>query len=316
MPSSENSSRTSRSIPPGQIGQYSVQFTKQIGSGKFGTVYEGTGKNGQPVAVKQINRQRHGVVATNEYAAILRLKNISHTNIVNIRSVLSQGDNIWVVMELCQYGDLNEYFKNHFSDVEDVMQKVRIMQNITSGLGFLHNEGIVHRDVKPTNILVNSESGCLTFKLTDFGLARCLDPDGSTSEMSTDLGTLMYKAPEFWKKMSNGAVKYHKSVDIFAAGLTFLAILQAQEGEPLKPKLEDTSELVVSEIIGIMMLIKDDVKVTVNKDDDCPVTKSIKELVQKTTKINPEDRPCAEWILERLKELYYTQGTRETQVTN
>ena len=320
MPSSANLSPSTCIIPSDKSGEYTIHFTQQLGSGTFGTVYKGTGRNGKIVAVKQINMERHGKVATNEYATFLRLKNIAHDNIIKIYSVVSHSNNVWAVMDLCSKGDLNKYFSDHFEDVKSVGQKVYIMEEISTGLAFLHGEGIAHRDIKPTNILVHSESGCLRVKLTDFGLARCLDPDGSTSAMSSDAGTFQYKAPEFWKKTSAGAIRYHKSIDIFATGLTSLAILQAKEGEPLRPELEDPTVSVMSDMnIGMMMLIRDqmhlpDVHVAVSKDGDCPMTKSVKKLVQKMTKINPADRPNAKWVLTRLKELKNTKGVLESEV--
>lgn len=320
MPSSTKLSPSTCCIPADQSGEYTIHFTQQLGSGTFGTVYKGTDKNGQHVAIKQINVDRHGKVATNEYATFLRLKHLDHDNIIKIYSVLSHRNNVWAVMQLCPYGDMNKYFNDHFHDVSNIKEKVHVIQEITTGLAFLHGEDIAHRDIKPTNILVNYECGSLRIKLTDFGLARCLDPDGSTSAMSTDAGTFHYKAPEFWKKTSNGAIRYHKSIDIFATGLTSLAILQAREGEPLRPELEDPAVSVVSGMnIGMMMLINNQmnlpgVNVAVSKDGDCPVTKSVKELIRKMTTFNPADRPPAKWVLMKVKELKDTKGILESRV--
>ena len=68
----------------------------------------------------------------------------------------------------------------------------------------------------------------INIKLADFGLCRILTADEST--MSNNVGTLMFKAPEFWDPKSNDKVRYHRNIDVYAAGLTFAAMLQAVPG--------------------------------------------------------------------------------------
>ncbi len=222
-------------------------------------------------------------------------------------------------MELCEFGDLNKYFKEYFSQVDCIKQRVQLMEQIANGIAFLHNKDIAHRDIKPTNILVKSEDGCIRLKLTDFGLARCLDPDGSTSAMSTDVGTFQYKAPEFWRKTALGNITYHKNIDIYSAGLTFLAMLQAEKCQPLKPDVEDSMISVDTGMnIGMVMLIREEhsmpeINVAVCKDSDGPMTKAVKVLVQRMTSIKPESRPDAIWVQDSLRMLMETSGIRESQ---
>ena len=104
------------------------------------------------------------------------------------------------------------------------------MKHVMNGLAYLHSQNVVHRDIKPANILVKSTTmgAEINNKLADFGLCRILAPDEST--MSSNVGTLMFKAPEFWDPKSNDKVKYHRNVDVYAAGLTFAAMLQAVPG--------------------------------------------------------------------------------------
>ncbi len=319
MASSSGSSEEPSGFPGIPIGEYLVQFTTQLGSGAFGTVYKATDKKGNPIAIKQINMEKNDRIATNEYAAFAKLNSSSHENLVKVLGVLMVSGNIWVAMELCEYGDLNKYFKEHFSEVNCIKQRVHMMEQIANGIAFLHGKDIAHRDIKPTNILVQFENGCIRLKLTDFGLAKCLDPDGSTSAMSTDAGTFQYKAPEFWRKTELGNIRYHKSIDTYAAGLTFLAILQARPGEALKPDVEDSLISVDTGMnIGMVMLMREEhsmpeINVAVCKETDSPMTKAVKVLVQKMTHVKPESRPNAGWVLDRLRELIETSGIRESQ---
>ncbi len=114
------------------------------------------------------------------------------------------------------------------------------MVQITNGIEHLHQNNIVHRDIKPGNILVTASphDGRFVVKLTDFGLSKFLDPTDETSAMSSDVGTLMFKAPEYfdaYRGQGQGKRNYHRNVDIYAAGLTFLSMIEAKEGEPLRP---------------------------------------------------------------------------------
>ena len=92
-------------------------------------------------------------------------------------------------------GDLNDFYKK-----EDVSDEINldVMTQIISGVKYLHERNIIHRDIKPGNILVASENPLL-IKLTDFDVSKCLDPEFETSLMTSNVGTLTFKAPEFFQ---------------------------------------------------------------------------------------------------------------------
>ena len=101
-------------------------------------------------------------------------------------------------MEFCDLGDLNQFFKSYYSQLT-IEMKVKLMKQIMNGIAFLHDRNIVHRDIKPGNILLASTpEHNVVVKLGDFGLSKILDPDSLTSAMSSNVGTLSFKAPEFW----------------------------------------------------------------------------------------------------------------------
>ena len=142
---------------------------------------------------------------------------------------------VWMMMPFCELGDLNSFYKTR--DISPDTNS-EVMKQIMMGIAYLHREDIVHRDIKPANILIASHIP-LIIQLTDFDACKCLDPEVETSLMTSNVGTLSFKAPEFFRRTGPGQIEYHRNVDIYAAGLTFLAILQAEKGKKmLIPQIE------------------------------------------------------------------------------
>ena len=132
-------------------------------------------------------------------------------------------------------------------------------------------------------------------KLGDFGLSKFLDPDDITSAMSSNVGTLAFKAPEFWDRKPNDRIRYHRNVDVYAAGLTFTAMLQAKPGHNLVPKAEDSLQSFETKMsIGLAAFTRcqskhNEIKVVVpeNNDDATPANK-LKVIIEAMTYFSPE----------------------------
>ena len=224
---------------------YKVDLMNELGRGAFGTVYKGRGQNDSVVAVKKIST---GSKDDRRKASMEALKfnylkdKLLQTNIhiMKIYDVKYLQNAVWIIMELSDLGDLNKFFKINYSQLT-FEKKGELMKQIINGINFLHDRNIVQRDIKPGNILLAStpERNAVV-KLADFGLSKILDPDSSTSSMSSNVDNLLFKAPEFWNTIpdADGKVKYHRNVDVYAAALTFTAMLQAQQGRSLVPKAE------------------------------------------------------------------------------
>ena len=290
-----------------EIAGYLVNFRKRLGKGAIGSVYMATDKDGTRVAAKEVDSLRSKRSAVRELQNAQKHLGLDHENIVKIFDIYNEED-IWVFMEYCEGGDLNNYSCNHYEELQD--NKVNVMTQITRGLVFLHESKIAHRDIKPENILIQPAAGIefVTVKLTDFGLAKFHEPDESTSAMETQLGTRQYMAPEFWDKNAEDKIRYHKDVDVFALGLTFQAIIKAEKEKALKPNIEDIKETEWALPIGQIMLNRfrsgqPKLTVLLDRPEDNSEMLTIKALIRKSTSFSPANRPSTQQILECLESL-------------
>ena len=225
--------------------------------------------------------------ASSEAVKFYRLKNNVHNDhVIKVYDVKRWKDSMWIMMEFCNLGNLNKFFIKYYQKI-DTKVKLNIMGQIAKGVAFLHQKNIVHRDIKPGNILLKSSNGYAVVKLGDFGLSKFLDPDEMTSAMSSNVGTVTFKAPEFWDRKPNDRVKYHRNVDVYVAGLTFAAMLQAKPRCTLAPKAEGSMQPFETKMaIGFAALTRcqnkhREIRVVVpDRDNDTPLVKEIKSIVE------------------------------------
>ncbi len=203
------------------LAGYTINLRDRLGKGGYGTVYKARDNEGTLVAAKEIDK----IKDLSSKAALRELENAHKQKQLNHKNI--DDEQIWMFLEFCNGGDLNEYSKYNF--VEFNAKKISLMKQIAEGLAFLHANCIAHRDMKPENILIQHQASeeTVTVKLTDFGLAKFIPLDEKSSAMHTNIGTHTYKAPDFWNS-TDGQIKYHKNIDVYAIGLTFLAMLQAR----------------------------------------------------------------------------------------
>ncbi len=232
------------------LGDYTVFLRRSLGRGTFGNVLKATHRDGRDVAAKLIDSltiKKHPTTTDKELMAVYQIPK-NHDNIIKIYNIRKEylededGHNLWIMMECCQHGNLSSYLSNHPLKFDDIEFKVDLMCQFSSGLEYLHDLKIIHRDIKPGNILVGQSPTDLDqviIKIADFGLCKYLDPFDSGSTMSSNVGTANFKAPEFWNRASDDKVQYKKSVDIFAAGLTLLSMIQPMgQNGILTPRIE------------------------------------------------------------------------------
>ena len=277
------------------IFNYRVNLLHDLGRGAFGTVYKGYESNNIAFAMKRIITNRHDAVS----AAVNfhYMKSVNHTHLVTVHDVKKFRDTFWVVMEYCDLGDLDSFFDNYSKIVKETSVKAKLMKQIISGVSFLHSKGIVHRDVNPSNVLIKrTPGGHAVAKLGDFFLSKFLDPDSSTSAMSSKVGRLRFKPPEFWSYKPGDRVKYHPNMDVYAAGLTFTTMLQARQGRKLVPRAEGSLQSLETKMpIGLSAFTRmdnhyPDISVVEPKATGDKLITKIKEIIRKMTCTCPMER--------------------------
>ncbi|CAL5370562.1 unnamed protein product [Camellia sinensis] len=190
-----------------------------IGEGTAGKVYKGILSNKKPVAVKHIFNDKHVQTFLREVSS---LSCIRHPNLVALLGCCENEDEFFLVYELCPNGNLAEWLFGK-DKVLTWIQRLEIAIDSARGLWFLHTypKGcIVHRDIKPTNILLGTN---FEAKLSDFGLSKVIDP-GESYASSEVRGTFGYVDPEY---QSNS--KVNSSGDVYSFGIVLLQIISGKK---------------------------------------------------------------------------------------
>ncbi|KAH7724642.1 Protein kinase sperm-specific MAP kinase [Aphelenchoides avenae] len=204
---------------------YSIQ--KIIGTGAYGAVGQARdARTNTDVAIKKIARAFGALTLVKRTLREIRiLRDIQHENIVSILDMFTaegnQGRDIYLVMDLMET-DLHQII--HSTQQLTEQHNQYFLYQILRGLKYLHSVGIVHRDMKPSNLLVNGN--CL-LKLADFGMARsveqCVHEDGGI--MTQYVSTRWYRAPELLFSL----LDYDTKVDIWSAGCIFAEMIMRRQ---------------------------------------------------------------------------------------
>ena len=200
------------------LGKYELQGV--LGRGAAGTVYDARDPViGRRVAIKTVKLPNADDDETREELERFRREaraagGLSHPNIVPIFDYGETSELAYIVMEFIGGGSLTGLLKKHTR--LPASEALRIMDQLLSGLQFSHEKGIVHRDVKPDNVMLTDDQ---TVKIADFGIAR-IEGSGATV-VGTMLGTPSYMSPEQWR----GDAQIDARSDIYAAGVMLYHLL-------------------------------------------------------------------------------------------
>ena len=191
-------------------GQYEI--LRQIGAGGMGLVYEGTDRSlGRRVAIKKMRdelrlnpRERERFIIEAKTVASLH-----HPNIVDIYAIAEEGEDIYLVFEYMDGKTVHDLVQ--LKGRLDSTQSVRVTRAMGEALTYAHAHGVIHRDMKPSNVMLTSAG---QIKVMDFGIAR-MAKDAATrySMTNTVVGTPPYMAPE----QEQGVVR--KESDVYSLAI-------------------------------------------------------------------------------------------------
>ncbi|CAN7122799.1 unnamed protein product [Brassica rapa subsp. narinosa] len=197
--------------------------SNKLGEGGFGTVYKGNLNDGREIAVKVLSvGSKHG--KRQFVAEIVAISAVMHRNLVKLYGCCYEGDNRLLVYEYLQNGSLDHALFGGDKTLQlNWPTRFEICMGVARGLAYLHEEAsirIIHRDVKASNILLDSN---LLPKVSDFGLAKLYDE--KETHMSTRVaGTIGYLAPEYAMR---GYLT--EKTDVYAFGIVVLELLSGRK---------------------------------------------------------------------------------------
>ncbi|XP_030905562.2 cyclin-dependent kinase 5 isoform X1 [Melopsittacus undulatus] len=197
---------------------------EKIGEGTYGTVFKAKNRETHEiVALKRVRLDDDDEgVPSSALREICLLKELKHKNIVRLHDVLHSDKKLTLVFEFCDQ-DLKKYFDSCNGDLDPEIVK-SFMYQLLKGLAFCHSRNVLHRDLKPQNLLINRNG---ELKLADFGLARAFGIPVRC--YSAEVVTLWYRPPD----VLFGAKLYSTSIDMWSAGCIFAELANA--GRPLFP---------------------------------------------------------------------------------
>ncbi|MET7302015.1 protein kinase [Embleya sp. NPDC005575] len=191
---------------------------KVLGRGASGTVWQGEGPEG-PVAIKLLREDLASdqVLVARFVQERTALTSLDHPNIVGVHDLVVDGTDLALVMDLVIGPDLRARLERE--RVLTPRLAAAIVADVADGLSAAHAEGVIHRDVKPENILIDNSAGVSRARLTDFGIARLVDAPRRT-RATRIIGTPDYLAPEIIEGLQPTA-----AVDVYALATVLYELL-------------------------------------------------------------------------------------------
>jgi len=206
---------------------------EKIGEGTYGVVYKARDRlTNETIALKKIRLEQEdeGVPST-AIREISLLKEMHHNNIVRLQDVVHSEKRLYLVFE---YLDLD--LKKHMDTCPDLAKDPRLIKmflyQILQGIAYCHSHRVLHRDLKPQNLLIDRRTNAL--KLADFGLARAFGIPVRT--FTHEVVTLWYRAPEILL----GSRHYSTPVDVWSVGCIYAEMVTQR---PLFPGDSEIDQL-------------------------------------------------------------------------
>ena len=289
----KNYYKNNKKYPETNLNFY--KYGRLIGQGAFGKVNLGLNVlTGRVVAIKSFNKSNLNSNSENmkkiKYETNL-MKKLNHPNITKILELFEDKEYILIIMEYINGGNLFSFLKKH-RKVSEKTAKL-LYRQIILGIKYMHQQGIVHRDIKLENILIDLNNN---IKICDFGIGRVLS--SPEQPLFDQCGTPMYIAPEILLCSKEKGYKGFP-VDIWSSGIVLYILLSGTLPFSFKnssSSLSESNESNLSEDNNNNTELQYSI---INKEPKAieNISKEAEDLLKKILKKNPEKRITCEEIL-------------------
>lgn len=237
-------------------------------------------------------------------SAIVSAK-VNHPNVAKTLDYVSDGDQQFLIEELIEGKDLKAALLEDSAFLDPYLA-AKVFHHLAKGVAAAHHAGVVHRDLKPTNIMIVGEYSLTELKVTDFGIAKMAEEElqeavegGETSltTSQTAVGALPYMAPEAIETPRNVGAP----ADIWSIGAMMYHLLTGQY--PFGQGLRAVPQIVAAQTPAVPVFL------TANPQFS-PLAKELMDLALSCLKKSPKDRPTADQLVSRCSELCYTSSPR------
>ncbi|XP_020259464.1 G-type lectin S-receptor-like serine/threonine-protein kinase At2g19130 [Asparagus officinalis] len=236
-----------------ELRRMTKNFSEKLGGGGFGLVFKGILSNSDFVAVKRLEGVRQGEKEfRNELGTLGR---IQHVNLVRLRGFCCEGTEKILVYDYMPMGSLDHHLFQKQSKNLDWKTRYQIILGTARGLAYLHEECrecIIHCDIKPENVLLDTE---FCPKLSDFGMAKLIGHDFSRV-LTTMRGTIGYLAPEWIE-----GLPITPKADVYSYGMMLFEIVSvsgrrnsklAEDGSIRYFPVQAASKLITGEVLSLL----------------------------------------------------------------
>lgn len=270
----------------------------KIGQGGFGAVYKGKLHDGTVVAIKRAKKKAYDTRLSTEFENEVEiLLNIDHLNLVKMIGYLEENDERILIVEYVPNGNLREHLDGAYGVLLDLAMRLDICIDVAHALTYLHmyaGKPIIHRDVKPSNILLTEK---FRAKVADFGYSRMGSSEIGDTHISTQVkGTAGYLDPEYLKTF-----QLNEKSDVYSFGVLLIEIITGRR--PIDEKKEMKERVAVrwafrKFLDGKVLEILDPRLEKSNAS--CMVVERISELAFQCAAPTKQDRPSMKKVAEVL----------------
>ncbi|PIA30265.1 hypothetical protein AQUCO_05700159v1 [Aquilegia coerulea] len=203
-----------------ELKRFTQSFNVKIGSGGFGDIFKGHFPNGVPIAVKVLKTSDADVMGKQFRNELSTMGRITHRSLIKLYGYCYNADITALVYEYMENGSFDKIlFKNHLNIPWRKLFDIAI--EIAKGISYLHESQIIHHDIKPSNVLLDSN---LSPKVIDYGLAS-VNVELSQFAQTGFIGTRGYAAPEVSMGVMGPQGKISSKCDVFSFGIMLFDIL-------------------------------------------------------------------------------------------